>query len=242
MMGMILSKTSVIRQYQAMNWNRRHSSRFNNIKAVSFDITGTILVHKDPVLETYYEAALWAKLPDPPSSVELKPAFKSAYYQMLLEYPCFGYNNTDHSDYGRDWWYETIKLTFQNCNRDYPKGQFDRCFRRIYQHFGCIDGYLFLDDAQIFLSKLHNTSTNKKYLGVTTNTPIRTIDTCLPLLGIHKMFEFFACCQEIGFEKPQPEIFNFTFEQVRQLDPTIQRNQVLRKFEYCTFFLLCYFL
>ena len=50
----------------------------SRIKAISLDVTGTILVHRYPIMETYAAAAVWAKLPNPPTAEELKPAFKKA--------------------------------------------------------------------------------------------------------------------------------------------------------------------
>ena len=62
----------------------------SKVRAVSFDVTGTILVHRYPIMDTYAASAIWAKLPNPPTSAELKPAFKKAYYKHLTESPCFG--------------------------------------------------------------------------------------------------------------------------------------------------------
>ena len=50
-----------------------------SVRAVSFDVTGTILVHREPIMKTYADAAVWACLPDPPSEAELKPAFKQVF-------------------------------------------------------------------------------------------------------------------------------------------------------------------
>ena len=50
----------------------------SRIKAISLDVTGTLLVHRYPIMETYAAAAVWAKLPNPPTAEELKPAFKKA--------------------------------------------------------------------------------------------------------------------------------------------------------------------
>jgi len=63
------------------------------IKVISFDVTGTLLVHKEPIMKTYAEAALWARLDNPPTEFELKPAFKKAYYKYNTEMRCFGYHN-----------------------------------------------------------------------------------------------------------------------------------------------------
>ena len=62
----------------------------SKVRAISFDVTGTILVHRYPIMDTYAASAIWARLPNPPTSAELKPAFKKAYYKHLTESPCFG--------------------------------------------------------------------------------------------------------------------------------------------------------
>ena len=60
------------------------------VRAISFDVTGTILVHRHPIMDTYAASAIWAQLPNPPTAAELKPAFKKAYFKHLTESPCFG--------------------------------------------------------------------------------------------------------------------------------------------------------
>ena len=62
------------------------------IRAISLDVTGTLLVHKYPIMDTYAAAAVWARLPNPPTAEELKPAFKKAYYKHLTESPSFGHS------------------------------------------------------------------------------------------------------------------------------------------------------
>jgi hypothetical protein len=62
----------------------------SKVRAISFDVTGTILVHRYPIMDTYAASAVWARLPNPPTSAELKPAFKKAYFKHLTESPCFG--------------------------------------------------------------------------------------------------------------------------------------------------------
>ncbi len=104
------------------------------IKAVSFDVTGTLLIHKHPIMETYSMAAHWAKVPNPPTPNELKTPFKQAYREMLLAHPAF----RNHEDYhsSRRWWAETVKRTLLLSGRNYTNSEFNRIFRRIYQHFG----------------------------------------------------------------------------------------------------------
>ncbi len=58
----------------------------SNVRAISLDITGTILVHRYPIMQTYADAAVWAKLPNPPSAEELKPGNRCG---------CFSTNELD---------------------------------------------------------------------------------------------------------------------------------------------------
>ena len=81
--------------------------------------------------------------------------------------------------------------------RFYERDQFERYFRRVYQHFGSREGYELLPDVLPFLDFMKDNHPNI-VLGITTNTPTRTIDTVIPLMGIHDRFRFFVCCQEVN--------------------------------------------
>lgn len=107
----------------------------SRIRAISLDVTGTILVHRYPIMQTYAEAAKWAQLPAPPSVEELKPAFKKAYYKHLTESPCFGHSEGLSS---RQWWVSTVKSVLEFCGRSYTDSEFERFFRRVYQHYGSL--------------------------------------------------------------------------------------------------------
>lgn len=125
------------------------------VKAISFDVTGTIMVHREPIMKTYADAAVWAQLPNPPTEAELKPAFKAAYKgelvkevvvlwwppisppqlpESLLASPCFGGGGETRNT--RKWWTSTVKKALALCEtpRQYTDAEFDRFFRRVYQH------------------------------------------------------------------------------------------------------------
>ena len=99
---------------------------------------GTLLVHKYPIMQTYSDCAIWAQLPNPPTAVEWKKPFRDAYYKNLIEYPCFGYKE-GFSD--REWWEITVKTSLQLLGREYSIEEFNRFFRRVYQHYGSLEGY-----------------------------------------------------------------------------------------------------
>jgi hypothetical protein len=90
------------------------SMSLSKVRAISFDVTGTILVHRYPIMDTYAAAAVWAKLPNPPSVSELKPAFKMAYKHHLTASPCFG---AEEGLSSRQWY----NKDFRDCNKDHSR-------------------------------------------------------------------------------------------------------------------------
>ena len=194
------------------------------IKVISLDITGTLLIHKEPIMETYASAASWALLPNSPTADELKPAFKQAYKENLLKSPCF--RNDLYLYSSRQWWVATVRRTLELCNRNYTDKEFNRFFRRVYQHYGSLNGYELLADTLPFLEFLEK-NRPEICLGITTNTPVRSVETVLPMMGLHNRFKFFVwyiqlvhdhymiSCQDVGAEKPNPLIFQETYEQAQ---------------------------
>ena len=113
------------------------------------------------------------------------------------------------------------------CDRNYTKQEFDRFFRRVYQHYGSLDGYELLPDTLPFLDYIAQTNPDI-CLGITTNTPLRTIETVLPMMGIHDRFKFFVSCQDVGAEKPAKEIFEESYQQAKfWTSDQLQKNEVL---------------
>ena len=84
-------------------------------------------------------------------------------------------------------WELVVSNTIEETGRKYNSIDFQRYFRRVYQHYGSLDGYEILDDAMNFIKwadSLKNKDGTKRFtFGVTTNTPYRTIETVLPMMG-----------------------------------------------------------
>lgn len=70
-------------------------------------------------------------------------------------------------------------------------------------------------------------------LGVTTNTPTRTIDTVLPLIGLHDYFKWFVCSQDAGAEKPDASIFNQSLELAQYWVPDLKPEEILHIGKRC---------
>eukprot|EP01038_Epipyxis_sp_PR26KG_P008585 gene8585-11600_t len=160
-------------------------------------------------------------------------------------------NSIFHSNINsRDWWKQTVKLTLElsdiqivSNNNDFKEStnnkvltfdEFELLFLRIYQHYGCPSSYTLLDDAKQFLQFItemqannNNDNTNIIRLGVVSNSPLRTIDTVLPFLNIHHQFDWFVCCEEVGYEKPSIEIYEEAYRRARLSIPNLERNEIL---------------
>ena len=190
------------------------------VRAVSLDVTGTIVTHRGSVTQAYCDAAVWARLPDAPTPAELKPAFAKAYKERCIESPCFG---GVEGVSGRQWWRATVRRVLELAGRSYDDAEFDRYFRRVYQHFASPGGYETLSDAAAFLAA----APPGLLLGITSNTPSRHMNTVLPMLGIHDHFKWFACSQDVGAEKPSPKIFQVAFDAARFWVPDLEKDEVL---------------
>lgn len=198
----------------------------NKIRALSLDVTGTLLASKEPVIKSYYDAAIWARFPNPPSQDELKKGFKVAYKERSIDSPCFG---GGEGISGRDWWKSTVERVLHHAGRkagtDYTAAEFDRYFRRVYQHFGSPASYMVLEDAQTLISSFQS---SELLMGITSNTPTRYMDSILPMLdGFHDNFRFFTCSQDVGHEKPAAEIFETSYQQAKFWIPDLEKDEVL---------------
>jgi hypothetical protein len=123
----------------------------SGVRVLSLDVTGTLLVPRQPIAESYADAAVWARLPNAPSAEELKPAFKEAYYRHNMESPCFG---AVEGVPARRWWERTVRSALEICGRQYSEQEFKRYFRRVFQHFGSQAGYEVLADVKPFLERV----------------------------------------------------------------------------------------
>ena len=195
----------------------------SKIRAISLDVTGTLVATKEPVIKSYHDAALWAQLPNPPTQDEMKKGFKIAFKERCMESPCYG---GVEGIAGREWWKETVARVLYHAKPDTKVSEqdFDRYFRRVYQHFGSPAGYEVLDDAR---NLLESQSNSELLLGITSNTPTRHMESVLPMLDIHNHFKWFACSQDVKYEKPAMEIFDAAFEQAKFWIPDLQKDEVL---------------
>ena len=197
------------------------------VKCISLDVTGTLLVHSQCVERTYADCISWAGIPDVPAPLELSPPFKAAFKNASQRYPCYGHHNHMSS---RDWWSCMAADFVTRANIAMSPAEFDRFFTRLYQHFGCQRGYEVLPDAAALLrwvSEEASAGRKKYYMGIITNTDFRTIDSILPVMGIHDHFDWFVCSRGVGVEKPGLPIFEEAHRRAQLVHPGIRRDEIL---------------
>jgi FMN phosphatase YigB (HAD superfamily) len=208
------------------------SSPLTKVRVLSLDITGTLLIHKEPIMNTYCNAFVWARFPNPPCVEELKPAFKAAFYEQSKLAPCYGYP----SQSSREWWATLLASALEKSGRKadlghYSPEDFQRAFRRIYQHYGSLAGYELLPDAISFLQWADKAGPGfyQGRIGLCTNTPLRSVETVVPMLGLHNHCSWAVCSQEIGAEKPSPLIYDKFFERASFWVPDLQVRRKRRR-------------
>lgn len=80
-------------------------------------------------------------------------------------------------------------------------------------------------------------STHTRYLlGVTTNTPGRTMDSVMPFLGLSTYFRFFNCAQDANSEKPEQAIFDRSLNEMNVIAKQIIENGTVDRVEKCFIF------
>ena len=193
------------------------------ITCVTLDITGTLTKLKTDVASAYCDAGRWVGISV--SEDEMKKGFRAAFKEGLQKYPCFT-GQEQLSD--RSWWKYTVRRSFENCGCQFSgkTGEvlFDRLFLRVYQHFATDDGYELYSDVKPFITWCKEQGL---LLGIISNNVTRIVDTTLPMLGVHKYFDFFVVSQEVGYEKPSPEIFQSALTISQTIEPSILPKNIL---------------
>lgn len=65
-------------------------------------------------------------------------------------------------------------------------------------------------------------------VGVTSNTPARTMETVLPMMGLKDSCSFFVCSEDVGAEKPATQIFERAYQEAQfWLGPDLRKEEIL---------------
>jgi REG-2-like HAD superfamily hydrolase len=184
------------------------------LKCITVDVTGTLIAYKGLLGDYYCMAAKAAGLPCPDYD-RMHAGFKVAYTDMATKYPCFG-NAVRMPNV--DWWRTVVRNSFLEAGYEYDNEIFDQVFKRIYAMFGSAAPYIIYNDAQPFLRWVRKQGI---IVGVVSNAEFRYRDVILPTLGLHQgsEWDFGVFSGIVGFEKPDPRIFEAALQKAGGVAP-----------------------
>eukprot|EP01059_Diplonema_ambulator_P003165 TRINITY_DN1280_c0_g1_i4.p1 TRINITY_DN1280_c0_g1~~TRINITY_DN1280_c0_g1_i4.p1 ORF type:complete len:271 (+),score=73.52 TRINITY_DN1280_c0_g1_i4:208-1020(+) len=174
------------------------------IKCITLDISGTVMKLAHEVAAAYCGGARWVAKGrwEVPSEDTMRKAFPRGMRDTMKEFPCFGHQAGLDS---KQWWRVAVANSFRHCGTSFPtEGDFEKVFTRIYQHYAAADAYHVFDDV---VPLLDWADSQGLILGVITNNTERIVLDTLPMLGLHRRFDFFVSSHALGHEKPSREIF-----------------------------------
>lgn len=198
------------------------------VRCVTFDLTGTLYEFCLPVGEMYALKAVEMGFKSYQDSALMKKSFGVAYRQALLENPCYGHDE-------RVWWKalvrQSLSLYSQSVGHSVESSlesqelTFDRYFRSVYQVYGSREAFSVYPEVKDVLEGLRSRGL---LIGVLTNSPLRTVDCTLPLLSLHRHFDFAVSCMDAGCEKPNKGIFDYSLRVVEQVcGSTVRPDEIV---------------
>jgi REG-2-like HAD superfamily hydrolase len=197
-----------------------------NVRVISLDLTGTLWKFRHPVPIVYHRCAVDCNVPIIPSIERLEVHFKRAYKLMSERQPVYGYHDNISE---REWWSRVVAMTFDEATHEQGlsevnKFDMDRLFRHIYQYYARADAFEVFNDVLPFLARCQSKNI---CMGVTTNSPRRSIETTLPVLHLEKYFHWSLSCKDVRFMKPSAIVWDEVLRTSRHFVPNIQPHEIL---------------
>jgi len=187
-------------------------------RLVTFDVTNTLIRASSSVGKVYLQAALKLQGGErPPSGIkgeDVSKAFGAAFSIQHQRSPCFGAQGERMSS--REWWEAVVHGTFQRAGMGDHYS--DASFAELYENrFNGTDecGFWVVKDGAV--DALEALKADDVILGCITNSDAR-YHTVLKNLGLDGYFDFVLTSEEIGVEKPDPELFHVALERAGDVD------------------------
>ena len=173
------------------------------LRAITFEITGTLVCMSLPLGQVYGDALRHYKLPCPDDD-KMKAAFKRAYGSTGKALPNYGAAEGMHE---RQWWDTMIKstLTEAGCTEALEDETFPLVFQRIYSSFGSSDVWAPCPEG---VAAMRHAKEAGLVVGALSNVYPRYVDQNIPLLGLHKDLDFATTSYEVGVKKPDEALFD----------------------------------
>lgn len=172
------------------------------LRALTFEITGTLVCMSLPLGSVYGNALRHYKLPCPDDET-MKQAFIMAYKSTGAALPNYG-AAAGMSE--RRWWDTMIKSTLKEarCDEALEEDVFPLVFQRIYSSFGSSDVWAPCLEGQRAMAHAKKAGL---VVGACSNVYHRYVDSNLPLLGLHRDLDFAATSYSFGEAKPSPKMY-----------------------------------
>lgn len=172
------------------------------LKALTFDVTNTLLKARSTYGQQYADAALAHGITADP--VALDKAYDSLFEVKKCEMPDYGKHNGVTS---REWWSDLVKRVFIKAGHsDANPETLSRVFDTLWEHF--------MNDpksAYEVLPNVHEGLTSLKsrglHLGIVSNFDASLTPT-LRAHGLSSYFDFTVTSESAGAAKPEPAIFH----------------------------------
>uniref|UniRef100_A0A8C4NGF6 Haloacid dehalogenase-like hydrolase domain-containing protein 3 n=1 Tax=Eptatretus burgeri TaxID=7764 RepID=A0A8C4NGF6_EPTBU len=176
-----------------------------SVRLITWDATGTLLRVRGSVGEQYKAAGLLFGLASP-RVTSLNAAFREAYAHQSRLKPCYGSTCAGKSGANR-WWASVVQETFNRCGvRDPPLIM--KIADYLYHEMKRPDRWEVFGDVHPTLSWC---KTQGFRLGVLSNFDKRLNDI-LSGVGLRSYFDFVLTSDEMGTQKPQPEVFHLALK------------------------------
>lgn len=170
--------------------------------AVLFDAAETLFTTRGSVGEIYQTVA--GRFGSSATSTEIQASFTRH----------FRHSGPLNSVAEKGWWRDLVFRVFSDVGMP---GDFDRFFDEVYDLFRDSRGWMLFPETRPVLQQLRS---HRLKLGVISNFDSR-LYSVLKDLEIDSLFDAVTICSEVGFAKPQPEIFRAALQ---ALDSTSERT------------------
>eukprot|EP01063_Lacrimia_lanifica_P039915 TRINITY_DN8900_c0_g1_i1.p1 TRINITY_DN8900_c0_g1~~TRINITY_DN8900_c0_g1_i1.p1 ORF type:complete len:308 (+),score=93.82 TRINITY_DN8900_c0_g1_i1:63-986(+) len=180
------------------------AARAAPVRCVCFDMTCTLLRFTTPVSPASSDTAgavLEGTGYPPPTPRALKDVFRAVYARTTAAHPAFGSRDGMTC---KEWWRILVRNAFHAAGSVYPRAVQEAVFEAIYARYGCASEYAVYPDALPALAYLRRCGV---LVGALSNNCRRASVEILPQLGLDRHLDFALVSQEVGFDKPEPEIY-----------------------------------
>jgi putative hydrolase of the HAD superfamily len=178
------------------------------IRAIVFDVGGTLIYPADPVGETYarFARAHGVKLPEEATTAAFREAMKSSAPRPKGTIPCDGND--------RAWWKQVVQHSLPD-KAFAETAAFDAFFEEVYLYFAKPEAWGIYPEVLEVLEALRDHAVD---LVVLSNWDVR-LHAVLDGSGLGEFLPRRFISAELGWEKPDPAIYRHVAEFLR-LPPT----------------------